>query len=256
MKKNYIFKTFLLLIPFTAFVLMSSSGGRDDGRTGSPGDGSDCTACHGGGNFGATASITTNIPSGGYDVNTDYTITVAASSTAASGHGFQLTAERLSDNVKIGSFTAGTGSRVTGQRITHSGTGNSSWTFTWHSPANQEGNIKFYAAVNNVNLNGDITGDQVVITSTASIGVLGVDEANRLEFSMFPNPSTNIVNIQLPTGVTKGTVQLFDYTGKLLITQEVTDVYQTINVKNLSKGIYLLKIAADGKLGAQQFVKE
>jgi len=39
MKKNYFFKTSLLMIPTMAFVLMSNSGGKSGAYSGSPGDG-------------------------------------------------------------------------------------------------------------------------------------------------------------------------------------------------------------------------
>ena len=56
MKKNYFFKTSLLMIPTMAFLLMSNSSGKSGAFSGSPGDGgTSCTACHSGGNFGASA---------------------------------------------------------------------------------------------------------------------------------------------------------------------------------------------------------
>ena len=71
MKKNYIFKTLLFLIPLTAFVLMAVSSGRDGAFSGSPGDSSNnCTSCHSGGNFGASVAIQTEVPGGGYALNT------------------------------------------------------------------------------------------------------------------------------------------------------------------------------------------
>ena len=83
MKKNYFFKLSLLMIPAMAFLFMASSGGRDDGRSGSPGDGgATCTACHAGSSdFGLTPSITTDIPNTGYLLNTAYTVNVSSSSS-------------------------------------------------------------------------------------------------------------------------------------------------------------------------------
>jgi len=257
MKKKYVFKLVLLSISFMAFLLMSSSGGRDDGRTGSPGDGGNtCTACHGGGSFGASATIATNIPAGGYDVNTDYTITVVANSSA-NAHGFQLTAERLSDNAKVGTFTAGAGSRVTGQRITHSTPlqGSNTWTFTWTSPATLQGNIKFYAAVNAVNLNGSTSGDQVVTTSTGSLNALGISEAKRLNFIMYPNPSSSILTIQLPDGDNTAEVIFYNTLGKEVYSTKIRSE-NNIDVSRLPSGVYLLKVKTASKIGVQQFVKK
>jgi hypothetical protein len=256
MKKHYFFKVLLLMIPISAFLLMSYSGGVNSGHSGSPGDGgSSCTACHSGNaNLGASASITTNIPSGGYDLNTDYTITVNSTSSS-SKLGFQLTAENGS-NTKVGSFIAGSGSKVSGQRITHSSPSTSGdWSFTWKSPATNQGNVIFYTAVNATNGNGGTSGDQVVLANM-SVGVLGISEAKRLHFEMFPNPASENLTIQLPSGSKNASVAFYDYIGRMALTQKVSQANNQINVQELSSGVYIIKVLADGKIGTQKFVKK
>lgn len=257
MKKNYIFKFILFLIPFSAFVLMSSAGGRDDGRTGSPGDGNaSCASCHTGGTSGTSVAITTDIPSGGYATNTEYNITVTTTSSETS-HGFQLTAEKTSDNGKVGSFTAGTGSRVTGSRITHSSTGQNSWSFKWTSPATDVGNVKFYAASVAANGNGsNDAGDKTVTTSTSDFNVLGIAKENLLEFSMFPNPTTEFLTVQLPSGSNSADVSVYDLAGRQLRKSTINSNTNKIDVKELSTGMYLLKIESEGKIGSKQFLKQ
>ena len=256
MKKHYFFKVLLLMIPFSAFLLMSNSGGKTGAYSGSPGDGgSSCTACHSGSaNLGASASITTNIPSDGYELNTDYTITVNSTSSS-SQLGFQLTAENGS-NPKVGSFIAGSGTRVSGQRITQSTPSTSGdWSFTWKSPATNEGNVTFYTAVNATNDNGGTSGDQVVLANM-SVGVLGISEARRLHFEMFPNPASENLTIQLPSGSKNASVVFYDYIGRTALTQKVSQTNNQINVQKLSSGVYIIKVLADGKIGTQKFVKK
>lgn len=256
MKKHYFFKLLLLLIPVSAFILMSSSGGRSEGRSGSPGDGgATCAACHSGGNFNASVEITSNIPDTGYLLNTDYTINVNTTSSATT-HGFQLTAESNS-NTKIGTFTAGSGSRTvnSSKSVTQSSPSTSGdWSFTWRSPATDLGNVTFYAAVNAANGNGGTSGDQVVTTNTSSPS-LSVLEANRLEFTLYPNPASERLTIQLPAESNKATVQLYDYTGKLALKQQITTENNGVDVNNLSKGIYIIKLISDKKIGSRKFIK-
>ena len=264
MKKNYFFKFLLLMIPFLAFVFMAQSGGRTQGfNSSSPGDnGATCTQCHSGGNFNGSPSITTNIPSSGYELNTDYTISVNLASTNAPRVGYQLTAEKISDNSKAGAFSAGTNAQVfnSNSHVTHpsplgSG-GNFTVDITWKSPSTDEGEVKFYASINGVDGDGSTSGDSVFNTNT-SVGSLGISEANRLDFSMYPNPSSEeMVTIQLPTGTLKADVSLYDISGRLIKTQKITNNNNKVSVQNLSNGIYMFKVAADGKLGAQQFVKK
>lgn len=255
MKKHYYLKALLILIPVSAFLLMSSSGGRNEGRSGSPGDeGNTCAACHSGGNLGLSSTITTNIPASGYSLNTDYTVKVNSSSSS-SKLGFQLVAENGS-NTKIGTFTAGSGSRVSGDRITQSSPSSSgNWSFTWKSPATNEGDVTFYAAVNATDSNGSTSGDQVITTSTTA-NVLGISDAKRLDFEMFPNPAQNYVTIQLPSGSEVATVQFYDYVGRLALTKKVSNSNEKINVDNLNAGIYILKVISNDKIGSQKFIKK
>ncbi len=258
MKKHYIFKLFLLLIPVSAFLLMSSSGGRSDARSGSPGDGgATCAACHSGGNFNASVEITSNIPDSGYLLDTDYTINVNTTSSS-SAHGFQLTAESNS-NAKIGAFTAGSGSKTvnSNKAVTHTFPSNSGdWSFTWRSPSTDLGNVTFYTAVNAANGNGSAFdgGDQVVTASTSSPS-LSIKKAQRLNFDLYPNPALENVTIQLPSGSSKATVQFYNYIGKLVLTNNITELNSKINVSSLSKGIYVLKVVSDDKIGSQKFIK-
>lgn len=260
MKKNYFFKPFLILIPFVAFVLISNSGGVGLARSGSPGDGgTTCTICHApGANFNASAVITTNIPSNGYDINTDYSVTVTATSTAP-GHGFLLTAERLSDNAKVGEFFTGGSTDVAvqdaGTRISHNNRNNSTWTFTWRSPSTLQGQVRFYAAVNAVNNNNSNGGDQVVTAVSNISNALSISEARLLQFEMFPNPATDVVNIQLPTGTSEAEVGVFDYTGRKVSSKTVTLTDSQLDVASLATGMYIIRVEADNKLGAQRFIK-
>ncbi len=259
MKKHYYFKIILLLIPVSAFLLMSSAGGRTDGRSGSPGDnGNTCSSCHNGGNFNASTMITSNIPATGYQLNTDYTISINTTS-GSSTHGFQLTAEN-SSNTKIGTFTAGSGSKtVNGNKsITHSSPSSSGdWSFTWKSPSTDLGRVTFYTAVNAANGNGSAfdNSDQVV-TATNSQPSLSISEANRLDFDMFPNPASEKVTIQLPSGSDNATVEFYDYVGRLALTQKVTNSDNKISVNNLSTGVYILKVLSGNKIGSQKFIKQ
>ena len=240
---------------------MSNSSGRTSGSSGSPGDGGKtCAECHSGGSFSASLQITDDIPAGGYDLNTDYNITVTNTSTA-SKHGFQVTAEKTSNDSKVGSFTAGTGSQAfsNDNYLTHTTSGNSqsSWSFTWTSPATDEGEIKFYSASVAANGNGsNDSGDKTVTTSTAGNNALSISEANRLDFKMYPNPSSATVNIQLSSGNDTASVDFYNMVGQLVYSKKVTSTNKEIDITSLNTGIYMLRVQTNNKIGVQQFIKE
>lgn len=261
MKKHYFFKILLLLIPFSAVLLMSLSGGRSGSYSGSPGDGGNtCSACHSGGNFNTSIALQTGVPEGGYALGMTYDVKVEMSSTSNSRHGFQITAEKVSDGSKIGTFIAdGSSSQLKngGTHVTHTATGNSQkiWNFQWKSPTTDVGEIKFYVAGLAGN-GGGTGGDQVVTTASSTFNVLGLSEAKRLNFRMYPNPALERVTIQLPLGSEIAEVEFYDNIGRLALTQKITNTNNKISVNNLAKGVYVLKVLSDNKVGSKKFIKQ
>jgi hypothetical protein len=88
-----------------------------------------------------------------------------------------------------------------------------------------------------------------------SVSVLSTPEANRLEFDMYPNPASENLTIQLASDSDKATVQFYDYLGRLALTQKITDANSKIDVNSLSKGMYLIKVISNNKIGSQKFIK-
>ena len=246
------------MIPMMAFILMSNSGGKSGAYSGSPGDGgTSCTDCHSGGNFGASVAITHNIPDTGYLLDTNYNVTVTASSSA-SEHGFQMTAEKVSDDSKIGALIAGSSSSLTNgnANITHTSASNSSWSFQWKSPSTDEGRVTFFAASVAANGNGATSGDQVVTGDSGQISSLSIAEAKWLDFEMYPNPAATELNIQLSSGANEAIVKFYDAMGRLSLSEKIDTSDPQINVSNLSRGVYLLKVLSEDKVGTQKFIKE
>jgi hypothetical protein len=64
--------------------------------------------------------------------------------------------------------------------------------------------------------------------------------------SIFPNPTSEFLNIQIENPFEKGMLQLFDGLGRLIISTELKDSH-SLNIAHLPKGVYLLKIKAHGK---------
>ncbi|WP_242084275.1 choice-of-anchor V domain-containing protein [Aestuariivivens sediminis] len=239
------------------------SSGSPGNYTGSPGDGFfDCTDCHSSnpGNFGLNASITTNIPITGYVLGETYIINVLTSSSGASGWGFELTAEKAG-GIKVGTYniTGATGSPkiiTSGGSVTHSNENSNEWSFNWTAPTVDEGDITFYAAV--VAANGSGTGgDQVVTTSEVVVpSTLGLDEHNSLAFKVFPNPTRDNLTINLPNDIFGGFAEIFDFSGKLVKTAEISSIVNELNLKDLSSGIYVLRLTSNGKSGFKKIIKE
>ena len=254
MKKNY-FYAMLFALPIFAVTIMSwSSGYTGASVTGSPGDGSTCSNCHGGGSFATTGTVTTNIPAAGYALNTTYTVTVSFTGGAGSKRGFQLTAEKAG-GTKVGTFTAGSGSQVFNSQktVTHSSNTVTSWSFSWTSPSTNQGTVTFYAALNAVNGDGGTSGDKVITLSTA-VNVLGTDSFFAKQFNLYPNPASEMVTIEMPENITTATVTIFDFVGKQVAKTNLTSTENSLDVSNLPTGTYLVSIATEQGIAKKQLV--
>ena len=85
---------------------------------------------------------------------------------------------------------------------------------------------------------------------------LGIYENNLLSFEMYPNPVSDLLNIQLPTSTEKAEVSVFDYTGRLVSSKTISSNDTAIDVQKISKGIYMIRVAANNKIGVQRFIKK
>jgi hypothetical protein len=121
------------------------------------------------------------------------------------------------------------------------GAGNT-FTYTF----NQVGSTDYVCDPHAGNMNGTVT-----VTSTA-----GISKNNLLSFEMYPNPVSDLLNIQLPTGTEKAEVSVFDYTGRLVSSKIISSNDTAIDVQKISRGIYMIRVATNTKIGVQRFIKK
>jgi len=176
----------ILIIP-SALVLYSYSSGSPGGKTGSTGDGgTTCTQCHAGTATSQSNWITTDIPVDGYTAGETYTITVTGTHSGVVKMGFELTAENTS-GTKKGNWTITDATRTkfanANTAVTHTSAGNvpsgntNTWSADWTAPTAGTGTIKFNAAINAANGNGNTSGDQIYTTSLTVSEAVVLDPA-------------------------------------------------------------------------------
>ena len=85
---------------------------------------------------------------------------------------------------------------------------------------------------------------------------LGISENKLLSFEMYPNPVSDVLNIQLPSGTDKAEVGVYDYTGRLVSSKTISSNDSTLDVQKISKGIYIIRVATNTKIGVQRFIKK
>lgn len=101
---------------------------------------------------------------------------------------------------------------------------------------------------NPTNLNGLPTANTVY---RFALNPLAVKDQEKIEFSMFPNPTNDVLNLTFPETVNKP-YSVYDLMGREVLKGSLNNTTQAqINVGTLQKGSYILRIAGS----TQKFIK-
>jgi hypothetical protein len=223
------------------------------GNTSAPGETS-CqkSGCHSGGAFTGSVKLL-GIPDtviAGKTYSFTYELT-----TNASRVGFQ-TVVLDNANANAGVLTAGTGSikRTLGTKTYLSqstaqnvNSGTASWANTWTAPSTITGDsLTFYYNFLAGNGDGGDNGDNAIKGKQSFKFVKNVATTN-ISFDeigkVYPSPATDFIQINMNNS-SKYIVELFDINGKLILKDNMSDS-KNIDVKNLQRGVVILKLSND-----------
>lgn len=84
---------------------------------------------------------------------------------------------------------------------------------------------------------------------------LGTDSFFKSNFSVFPNPTSQMLNIKNTNNVSIESIQMTDMNGRILKQFQGNSIANQINVSDLNAGIYVLKITSDQGTGTTKIVK-
>lgn len=88
-------------------------------------------------------------------------------------------------------------------------------------------------------------------------GTTGISINNKEEtFALYPNPSSDILNIETSSSFQDFTLQIFDATGKLVMKKEKCFGFQTLYIHGLKPGIYLLNLQSANSSLTRRFLRE
>lgn len=97
--------------------------------------------------------------------------------------------------------------------------------------------------------------DDVRVTRVFTGGA-SINENDRVEFAVFPNPTTNEVNIELTGYNGDINVDLIDEKGRLISSyKEITEAL-TIDLKDCNKGVYFVRIQTESGTYLEKLVKQ
>jgi len=97
----------------------------------------------------------------------------------------------------------------------------------------------------------------LVYSSVPSVGVEEIAVVSNVEFSAYPNPCDNqLTLIQSNNQVDKVSMNIFDVTGRVAMTDVYWSAKHTIDTTNLPSGFYTVQLERKGQIHAVKFVKK
>lgn len=226
-------------------------------NTGSPGDGgATCAACHSGGVTAENSWISTTIPGTGYVPGQTYTITLTiAGGSPTTGKGFSIVCENTS-SVSVGTLTVtdAINTFFDQDHVSHTSAGKtlSSWSMDWTAPVAGTGTATFYAAFVKNGYAGGVATASASFNEDTSVGISNF--ANEVDFNLFPNPVSEVLNIELSSiSKNKITINIHSVLGQNIYTEDVNVNNNTVNKSlnltnlNLDSGVYFVTFSYDNK---------
>jgi len=104
----------------------------------------------------------------------------------------------------------------------------------------------------NIVLSFNSNGKEVEHTLNLTVTSLSTrEQVKKLDFQIYPNPVSEVLSLKTTEKIKE--VRIFDTTGRALPTQEQNG---SVDVRNLEKGIYILKVQTDKNNYTQKFIKK
>ena len=89
---------------------------------------------------------------------------------------------------------------------------------------------------------------------TGVSNVLANENFNKANFSIYPNPANDIINIIVNENTPIEKIMVFDVSGKKIMEENLNTT--SINIQNFQSGMYFLQIESNGKTSQTKFIKQ
>ena len=82
-----------------------------------------------------------------------------------------------------------------------------------------------------------------------------IHDSNNMEMILQPNPTTGIVTLSIENTVGNELIQVIDYTGKVVLSEQMRDRKQIIDINHLSNGIYFVRVVSGNNVKVEKLIK-
>ena len=86
--------------------------------------------------------------------------------------------------------------------------------------------------------------------------MVGINELQESMLSIYPNPSTDKITIELSGSVKESYLAIVNTEGQQLLTRQITDPKTQIDISNLPNGVYFVRLTNDKSVEVRKFVKQ
>jgi len=123
----------------------------------------------------------------------------------------------------------------------------------WNNETNKESGLQIEAAEGELTFNRY---SSVFVNINENQIVNGISDFNLLNISVYPNPANNVVNVSFSNLPETGTeITIMDINGREIIRRTVENMNETMNIQQLSDGMYLVKIQLNNNFKIQKLIK-
>lgn len=95
--------------------------------------------------------------------------------------------------------------------------------------------------------------DEHIILNLIGDSFLNTNTFDLSKISVFPNPAQDVLNLELPSNIELNSATLYDLTGR---DTGVNINNKTMNISDLSSGVYLLKVETNGGTLSRKIIKK
>ncbi len=174
--------------------------------------------------------------------NTSYSVT-GTSTLGCVGSNTAVSSVTVNANPSVSASTSNSLICVGGSVVLTAST--SATSYTWNTGATTMSvsvspTVTSTYTVNVSNATACVGSSTVMVTVSACTGI---GEATSNSISIYPNPNSGLLNINLTSELTKNSsLEVYDALGKLVVNQVLANELNTINISNLDNGIYTFKV--------------
>ena len=94
--------------------------------------------------------------------------------------------------------------------------------------------------------------EEILVTMTPP-QTASIDNLNKYDFSFGPNPTENLIYLSASKNI--GNVEIFNLVGQKSLSTNLRDSKGTLDISNLSRGVYIMNVAIDKNVGTYKLIK-